>query len=493
LVAAAGSEYFQGLFTLVDLFALKKAVAIMSNFKRIHKAFARQGISLSRADGVYRVSRGEAAANILLPESFPLEQKAVKQLLDFASVHFPGHSGHVCKACATPDIHPGSIAPVGTVVAASSDFVIPHVIGTDINCGIRLISTNIPVEQAQAKQGLLEKLLIKLFLEGGRDVPVSGEAFQRLFDNGPEAFLESVNRTGIWSRTASQTLIDECGSCIGLDEFTSSSRHAPPALLPGRREVIRDPGLGAVGSGNHFVEFGSVDTVLDKRRAYELGIRQGTLTVMIHTGSRDVGFYVGGRWMDRARAEWPAGLKHPSSGLYALTGPLASEYLEAMGTAARYAWLNRVVLQEMVRQTLSEVFNDESARLVVDVPHNVVLREHGFNVHRKGATPARNGDLALIPGSMGDFSHLANGLGNVDWLSSCSHGAGRSVRRQTMRAVKPGTTEKQDWHCVTLKEERKIEEAPSAYKPVGPVIESQEQAGLISAVARLKPWLTLKA
>lgn len=465
----------------------------MSNYSRIQKAFSRQGVSVSRTNGVYHVSRNEAQAHILLPETFPLEDKAVKQLLDFASVRVPGASGHVCKACATPDFHPGTIAPVGSIVATSSDFVIPHAIGTDINCGMRLLCTDIPLETAKQKQTEIERLLIRLFLEGGRDVPLSGRAFQQLFDNGPQAFFDAVDRNGIWGRTSVNDLVEDCRKCIGLAEFSASSRHAPAALLPGNREVIRDPGLGSVGSSNHFVEFGSIDDVADRHRAYELGIRPGTLTVMIHSGSRDVGFYVGGRWMDRARAEWPKGEKHPASGLYALNGSLASEYLEAMGTAARYAWLNRVVLQEMVRQVLDTALGDTSARLIVDVPHNVVLQEDGWNVHRKGATPAREGDLALIPGSMGDFSYLATGLGNLDWLSSCSHGAGRAVRRQAMRATKPVAESVSDWHCVTLKEERKIEEAPSAYKPVGPVIEAQENAGLIRPVARLRPWLTLKA
>jgi tRNA-splicing ligase RtcB len=465
----------------------------MSSFNRLQKAFSRQGINVSRSNGIYRVSKGEAQASILLPEALPLEEKAVRQLLDFAATHVPGHAGHVCKACATPDFHPGAIAPVGSVVATSSDFVIPHAVGTDINCSVRLLATDIPLERAKEKREDLEKLLIRLFLEGGRDVPVMANAFATLFDDGPQAFFEQVGRAGIWGRTSTQTLIDDCEKCVGPGEFASHSRHAPPALLSARREVIRDPGLGNTGAGNHFVSFECVDAAIDRQRCYELGIKPGTLAVMIHTGSRDVGFYVGQRWMDKAREVWPKGLAHPKSGLYALTGELATEYLEAMGTAARYAWLNRVVLQEMVRQVLTSTLGDESVRLVVDVPHNVVLRENGMNIHRKGATPARKGDLALIPGSMGDFSYVASGLGNLDWLSSCAHGAGRSVRRQAMRAVKPSRDGKQDWHCVTLREERRIEEAPEAYKPIGPVMDAQEQAGLVTPVARLKPWLTLKA
>jgi tRNA-splicing ligase RtcB len=95
---------------------------------------------------------------------------------------------------------------------------------------------------------------------------------------------------------------------------------------------------------------------------------------------------------------------------------------------------------------------------------------------------------------MGDASFLVTGMGHADWLHSCSHGAGRRMRRQEVRALRaqaPGGT--QPWQCVTLREERRIEEAPQAYKPIGPVIEAQEQAGLIRAAVRLRPWVTFKA
>jgi len=280
-------------------------------------------------------------------------------------------------------------------------------------------------------------------------------------------------------------------ACVGLGSFGGASRHAPDAYV-GSRSVYRDPCLGTPGGGNHFVELQVVDEVLDRHAAYAAGLRQGQVVVMIHSGSRDLGFHVGGRWMDRARAEWPQGLRHPQSGLYGLAGPLAAEYLEAMGVAARYAWANRVVLAEMVRKELAELTGETRSSLVVDVPHNVVLQEQGLNIHRKGATPAREGDLALIPGSMGDSSYVVSGLGHADWLWSCSHGAGRRMRRQQMRQLKPDVFGA-SWHCVTLREERRIEEAPAAYKPIGPVIEAQEQAGLIRGVARLQPWITFKA
>jgi tRNA-splicing ligase RtcB len=327
----------------------------------------------------------------------------------------------------------------------------------------------------------------------------------------------------------------EMSVCIGLDSFRGAARHAPEYLVGAdiqrgagparattaggrrirrRRDVVRDPGLGTVGSGNHFVEFATVAGLLDRRCAWEHDLRSDEVVFMIHSGSRVVGKHVGLSWMDRARADWPQGLPHPAHGLYGLQGPAAHEYLGAMGTASLYAWLNRAVLTEMVRIELAAVFSSDATALVVDVPHNVVLQERQeggvagsaqhsrdapiLNVHRKGSTPAHAGQLALIPGSMGTASYLVQGLGNPDWLSSCSHGAGRSVRRQVMRRevkaqLRSTTHEPCAWQCVTLREERRIEEAPEAYKPIGRVIEAQEQAGLLWPVAELRPVLTFKA
>lgn len=462
----------------------------MSNFSRLAKAFRREGIAVDYTDGIYRITNEHASAQILLPATLPLEQKAVRQLLDFASVRSPDSHHGVCRACATPDFHPGSIAPVGSVVATDADFVIPAAIGTDINCGMRLVTTGLKKAAVEPIKQALVKRLTRVLLDNGRDVPVRSAAFRALFDDGPAGFIDSLRADGLWAAVDRDRLAGELADCVSLADFGGHSRYAPDALV-GTRETIRDPSLGTPGAGNHFVELQVVDEVFNRHAAYTAGLAVGDVVVMIHSGSRDVGFFVGQRWMDRARAAWPAGIKHPKSGLYGLSGPLAHEYLTAMGTAARYAWANRVVLAELVRKEVSELAGGDS-RLVVDVPHNVVLPEQGMNIHRKGATPARLDDLALIPGSMGDASYLARGLGNPEWLWSCSHGAGRSVRRQQLRRM-AGAPSDGNWQCVTLRDERRVEEAPAAYKPIGPVLAAQEQAHLIEAVVRMKPWLTFKA
>lgn len=465
----------------------------MSSLVRLQKALRRQCIAVDFHDGIYTLSNPHTQARVLLPQAFPLEEKAVRQLMDFASVAVPGHSGHVCRACATPDFHPGSMAPVGSIVATSEDLVIPAIPGTDINCGMRLIATGLTLAQIAPRREAIIARLRRVLLEDGRDVPLRSQAYAALFASGPEAFIDSLHGQGLWARVDRPRLRRELAACVALGEFGGGLQHAPEALV-GSREVIRDPSIGTTGSGNHFVELQVVDSVLDRHQAYALGLRQDDLVVMIHSGSRDIGFFVGGRWMDRARTEWPQGVRYPQSGLFGLTGALALAYLDAMGVAARYAWANRMVLAELVRDCFCSEFKMDESRLLVDVPHNVVLREQGMNIHRKGATPARAGELALIPGSMGDYSYVATGLGNPDWLWSCSHGAGRTMRRQAVRALRPLVSGNElEWHCVTLREERRVEEAPAAYKRIGPVISVQEEQGLIRGVVRLRPWVTFKA
>lgn len=465
----------------------------MENHQRLRKAFARRGIALSYRHGVYEVHDATGQASILLPENLPLEEKAVQQLLAFAAVASPDGKRRVCKACATPDIHPGALVPVGTVVATDPDFVIPAALGTDLGCSVRLLATGVTLERLAVHRTALVARLTHALLEGGRDVPVHTRAFKALFDTGAQAFLDTVDAQGLWARADRERMSQELANTLALDRLAGASRHAPAAYTNDTHACFRDPGLASLGGSNHFAELQVVEEVIDRHEAYRAGLKVGEVAVMIHTGSRNFGFHVGGTWMTAAREQWPADVAHPASGLYGLFGEPAAEYLQAMGTAARYAWLNRVAISEIVRQEIEQLTGSASSRLVVDVPHNIVLQEEGLNIHRKGATPAHEGDFALIPGSMGDSSFLVTGLGNEDWLRSCSHGAGRRVRRQQMRSRREQAATAQGWECITLREERRIEEAPQAYKPVGPVITSQEQAGLIRPVVRLRPWICFKA
>ncbi len=463
----------------------------MSHLSRMQKALRRHGVVLSYEQGVYHLQRAGATARLLLPPDLPLEEKAVLQLLALASVRSADGRWGVRDACATPDFHPGASAPVGTVVATDPEFVIPASIGTDIACGMRLLTTGLRLAQFERHRAAIIDRLRAVLLDNQRDVPLSSRAFCALFDAGPRALLEQLPAVGIWRQVDRQRIVDELTACVGLEGNRGAARYVPEALVGGR-ELLRDPQLGTLGSGNHFVELQCVEAVLDRHAAYAAGLALDEVVAMIHTGSRTVGIHVGSRWVAQAQAAWPAGYKHPVSGLYGLAGDMAQAYLTAMGSAARYAWLNRTVITELIRQQLRAVTGLDNSRLVVEVAHNLIACEQGMNIHRKGATPAHAGQLALIPGSMGDASYLVSGCGDPHWLHSCSHGAGRRLRRQAARHSEPAAAV-YDWHCVTLRESRRMEEAPQAYKPVAPVIEAQVAAGLIRPLVRLRPLVSFKA
>ncbi len=211
-----------------------------------------------------------------------------------------------------------------------------------------------------------------------------------------------------------------------------------------------------------------------------------------------MGRHVGFTWRERTRAAWPKGAAFPDSGILPLGEPeLVRGYLQAEATAANYAFLNRLLLAELLRHTLRELFGDVEAPLVYDVPHNLTLPWEGGWLARKGACPAGAGQPVIIPGSMGATSYLMEGLGNARALASASHGAGRARSRFSLGRAGADRREEAlgltGVDCIALRAERRIEEAPAAYKPIGPVVASQVEAGLVREVARLAPLMTFKA
>ena len=360
-------------------------------FKRVQQKLARAGVSISRVNGntlsVSSLNRAGLGASILLPESFPIEEKAVLQLLDFAGVSHPD-GGEVRCACATPDFHAGSGIPVGAVIVTSPDMVIPQSIGTDINCGMRLHRLGVHYDAFLARKAEWVERVRGDLLGGTRNIPTAPGEMTALFEGGSVisgapwgvAPLATVSwRGSTWSRSR------ELAGLHPSSFVRGSAAYAPEALQNTGRAVLRDPGLGTIGGGNHFVEVQVVTELVDRRACFERGLTVGQVVVMIHTGSRDVGFHVGRRWMDKARELWPKGMKHPESKVFALVGEMAGHYLLAMHSAAHYADANRALIAEMVRQRTRELFGpDTEAPLLVDVPHNIVLQEPQGNVHRKG-------------------------------------------------------------------------------------------------------------
>lgn len=465
--------------------------------KQIFTNLIQKGLSVERTTNniISITGNGEIPVEIIIPESFEVEKEALKQLMDFA--HFKSPSGHKAKcACATPDFHKGSTIPVGSVVVTNHDLVIPSAIGTDINCGMRLHSMGMNLETFLSKKTEFIDILKGDLLEGTRNIPTTNKAMQAMFKYGLYGFWEEMKKTprGIFSQIDYNKVEEEIYKLHSSALILGDSKYAPENLMS--REWMRDPNLATLGSSNHFFEIQVVKEIVDRKKAYELGIKVGDVMAMIHTGSRDVGFYVGGRWMDKAKEAYPKDMKHPENKTFALEGELAYEYIQAMNTAAHYATTNRALIAEIIRQRTLQIWGQENNHLITDVPHNIVIKEDIGNVHRKGATPAYKDELLLIPGSMGHDSYLLSGMGNEKWLQSASHGAGRSVSRNEMSFK--GKKNKnllglEGVECITLKEERMIEEAPGAYKDIGPVIQSQVEEKTVEVIAVFSPLVTFKA
>jgi tRNA-splicing ligase RtcB (3'-phosphate/5'-hydroxy nucleic acid ligase) len=209
----------------------------MSHLLRLQRAFARARIDLRHENGVYTVRNATADATILLPASLPLERNAVEQLLAFASVQTPQGEPAACAACATPDFHPGAIAPVGAIVATPPDVVIPAAIDTDINCGMRLVTTGLPLARAAARKSELVARLKAVLLQNQRDVPTTTQAFKALFDAGPLAFIDRLRPQGLWAA------VDRGHLAVRDAEGGAVDRRGPRGLQA-HRAHDRRPGRG---------------------------------------------------------------------------------------------------------------------------------------------------------------------------------------------------------------------------------------------------------
>ena len=475
------------------------------NILRFLRALARQGLDVqynSHSISVRWADSPDAPlAEVLLPEGFPVEAKALKQLANLATIAHPS-GGQVCRICATPDFHPGDAGVAIGSVIETSDQIIPAAVGSDINCGMRLHVADLSVEQFLARRDRFVELMKGDFFFGKRDVTMTAATMQALFQDGVLGWLDGMldRPTGSAVNSDINQLARESDRIFLNGSLSGHARWAPEELVPGSG-LVRDGGLATIGGGNHFVEVQWIEAVENCQLAYQWGVQPGQLAFMVHSGSRNVGKYIGRMWRDRVRSLWVQGLKYPNSRLFPLSSAThpesVADYLQAEATAANYAFVNRLLLAELLRLRLREVYGDLEAPLVYDLPHNITLAEGGGWVTRKGACPAYVGQPVIIPGSMGAPSYLLVGLGNAHWCCSASHGAGRS--RSRFDLSRKGNRESEEElgltgvDCITLRPERRIEEAPAAYKPIAPIIDAQVRAGLVQVVARMRPILTFKA
>jgi tRNA-splicing ligase RtcB len=485
-------------------------------------------------------------ATLFANEQVPVESAAVNELLTMLQVQqtveqmadrvpdaFAGDPV-LERVAVTPDFHKAAGVPVGTILATRG-FVVPQAIGNDINCGMRLHVTSLPADRVASRLDDLETACRRIYFEGGRNIPMTRAQRQALFTEGLLGLLDAVPREqteGLWSLFHEADLsrdlerVEQMGSLparrvFGLDDFLGPDDRAS-----------RDSQIGSIGGGNHFVEIQKVERILDGQTAHAWGLKPGLVTVMVHTGSVSIGHLCGGFYRDVVRKLYPGDLKYPDNGVFVLplgeqVGAEVDRFWDALHNAANFAFANRLFLALMAWASLREVLGEVDFSLVYDAPHNLVWRQKDEQgdlfVHRKGACPARDafamegtpyryhGEPVLVPGSMGASSFVLVGQGNARSLWSASHGAGRALSRgeaarghdeefqkflDTFRVVTPVDFRRPDIRQRPDILEKKLadikQEAPHAYKGIGPIVETLTEAGIARPVAELSPLMTIK-
>ncbi|HLD05185.1 MAG TPA: RtcB family protein [Candidatus Nanoarchaeia archaeon] len=439
-----------------------------------------------------------------------MEDNCTQQGINVAS-YLPGIQKY---SIMMPDAHQGYGFSIGGVAAMDYETgcISPGGIGFDINCGVRLLASNLTKEEVEPK---IKELLDRLF----KNVPsgVGSESFLRLTN---EELDEVLVKGARWALEKGHglpedvELCEEKGCMAGADAHKVSDK----AKSRGRKQI------GTLGAGNHFLEVQVVDKIYDQTAAERFGIKQeGQITLMIHCGSRGFGHQNCTDYLRKMEDAYPEVIKAlPEKDLiYApISSPLAQDYLKAMVASANYAWCNRHVIASQSRKSLQQVFPDATLNPVYDIAHNIAkVEEHTIDgvkkkviVHRKGATrafgPGRNevpdkyrdlGQPVLLPGSMGTASYvlIGTGTGMDETFGSTAHGAGREMSRTA--AIKK-------WRGENIKkelEERHIyikaaswkgisEEAPGAYKDVDEVVRVSHEAGIGKLVVRLVPLGVVK-
>ena len=436
------------------------------------------------------------------------EEHAIEQAANVATL-----PGIVWRSLAMPDIHWGYGFPIGGVAAMRLDdgVISPGGVGFDINCGTRLIRTDLTEGDVRP---VLKQLVDQLF----RDVPAGLGGHSDLSLSGPEL-------DDLMVRGASWMVERGFGWPEDLEVTESQGRlpGADPNTVSARARQRGHVQLGTLGAGNHFLEVQVLEQVFDRDLATRFSLGDpGQVLIFFHCGSRGFGHQICQDYLDvmeEATARYAIELPDKQLACAPIRSPEGQRYLAAMAAAANFAWANRQCIAHRVRQAFAKVFGrpaeDMGMRMVYDVAHNIAkIERHEFEgeavdlcVHRKGATrafPAGHPDLpacyrdvgqpVLVPGDMGRYSYVAVGQPQAmheTWGSAC-HGAGRVRSRHEAKRILQGVDVARrlaDLGIVVRCQNRAAlaEEASEAYKDVANVVEALEGAGISRNVARMRP------
>lgn len=442
-----------------------------------------------------------------------VSDKALEQVANVATL--PGIVG---KSLAMPDIHWGYGFPIGGVAATSFEHdgvVSPGGVGFDINCGVRLMRTELTFDEIRDKQ---KKLVDTLF----NDIPTGVGSSGSIVLSRNE-FRKMLGAGVRWAEDRGMAESSDISHC----EEEGSLAGAEPDAVSDRAYARGKDQLGTLGSGNHFLEVQEVIEVFDEAVAAQMGIRLGQITVMIHSGSRGFGHQVCEDYLSiMQKAVQKYGIRLPDRQLACapLSSPEADRYFGAMAAAANYAWCNRQVLMHLARESIAKVIGRSrqslGMQLVYDVAHNIAKKEtYVINgkkmqvcVHRKGATRALGpgnpllpdtyrslGQPVIIPGDMGTASYLLLGTKKAEeeTFSSTCHGAGRVMSRsQALRTIDVNRLfaelERKDIQVRAAGKKTLVEEAPQVYKNIDDVIDVVTQAGISRKIAKMRPLCVIK-
>ncbi len=412
---------------------------------------------------------------------------------------------------AMPDAHQGYGFSIGGVAAFDMEegIISPGGVGYDINCGVRMLRTNLKVDDVLSKR---KQLLEELYKEVPAGVGKGG-----ITKVTKDVLIEVLNKGAKWA------VNEGYGTADDLQKTEEYGNMKADTNAVSERALQRGmPQLGTLGAGNHFLEMQKVDQIFDKETAKSFGIEQeGQITVMIHCGSRGLGHQVASDYIKKMEDKY--GTKNlPDRELInaPIQSDLGQEYYNAMCAAVNFAFVNRQMIAHWTRDVFKKVFGSSGGmNQVYDVCHNLAkFEKHDIDgkgkevcVHRKGATrsfgPGREeipevyrkiGQPVIIPGSMGTASYLLVGTKKAEEISfgSTAHGAGRVMSRHEAIRNYRGEQVKKDLENkgIIVKGPWKglAEETWQAYKDIDEVVKTSHKLGIGNLVARLKPLAVMK-
>jgi len=440
---------------------------------------------------------------------------AIKQIGNVA-----GLPGIVRHSIGLPDVHSGYGFAIGNVAAFDMNdpnaVVSPGGVGFDINCGVRLIRTNLseadvqPIKE-QLAQGLFDHIPVGVGSQG--TIPTSSSLLQEALELGMD-----------WSVREGYSWAEDKEHC---EEYGRMLSAAPQAVSP-RAKKRGLPQLGTLGAGNHYAEIQVVDRIFDKQAAARMGLEwEGQVCILIHSGSRGLGHQVATDslvQMEKAMARDEIETNDRQLACARIKSEEGQEYLKAMAAAANYAFVNRSSMTFLCRQAFAKQFGSTPDELdmavVYDVSHNIAkIEEHMVDgkprtllVHRKGSTRAFpphhplipvdyqfSGQPVLIGGSMGTCSYVLTGTakGMADTWGSTCHGAGRAKSRAGSRRQLEYTDvldalQEKGIAIRVASPKLVMEESPESYKDVTQVVDTCHQAGISNKCVKMRPIAVIK-